>query len=80
MRKKGPNFQEFDAENKIAMARNKIVVWRGRERGHSAWTTCTALVENHPEYWSDDGVHFKPEGQAVLAKQVAKTILDALSK
>ena len=39
-----------------------------------------SLVESHPEYWSDDGTHFKPEGQAVLAKQVAKTILDALSK
>lgn len=33
-----------------------------------------SLVVDHPEYWGGDGVHFKPEGYAVLAGQVVKSI------
>lgn len=32
-------------------------------------------VVDHPEYFSEDGVHFNPEGQSVLGKQVARMVL-----
>jgi len=32
-------------------------------------------VVDHPEYFSEDGVHFNPAGQSVLGKQVARMIL-----
>jgi hypothetical protein len=34
-----------------------------------------SLVENHPEYFASDGVHFNADGQAVLGRQVARSIL-----
>ncbi len=33
-----------------------------------------SLGLDHPEYFSEDGVHFNPSGQAALGSQVAKTI------
>jgi hypothetical protein len=33
------------------------------------------LVVDHPEYVSEDGVHFNPEGQEFLGRHVAHTIL-----
>jgi lysophospholipase L1-like esterase len=38
------------------------------------------LVENHPEYWSKDGVHFNEAGEKVEAEQVAKSVLDVLNR
>jgi hypothetical protein len=79
MRKPAPNLREIHAENPRVTARNKIVVAVAAKEGIPV-NDLHGLVENHPEYWSDDGVHFKPEGQAVEAKQVAKCILDCLSQ
>ena len=36
------------------------------------------LVKDHPEYWSNDGVHFNGKGIAVEAEQVAKRILESI--
>ena len=36
------------------------------------------LVKDHPEYWSQDGVHFNGQGVAVQAEQVTKRILEAI--
>jgi len=32
-------------------------------------------VADHPEYFTEDGVHFNLEGQRVLGKQVARIVL-----
>lgn len=39
-----------------------------------------ALVENHPEYWKKDGVHFEQPGVAAEAEQVAKAVEEVLGK
>ena len=36
------------------------------------------LVKDHPEYCSNDGVHFNGKGVAVQAEQVTKRILESL--
>jgi len=36
------------------------------------------LVKEHPEYWSNDGVHFNGKGVAVEAEQVVKRITENL--
>jgi lysophospholipase L1-like esterase len=36
------------------------------------------LVKDHPEYWSNDGVHFNGKGIAVQAEQVTKRVLESL--
>ena len=36
------------------------------------------LVKDHPEYWSQDGVHFNSKGIAVQAEQVSKRVLETL--
>lgn len=38
------------------------------------------VVEKHPEYYSNDGVHFNPKGVAALAEQVVKSVELALKK
>lgn len=79
MREKAPNLDKIHAENHVVTTRNKIVTAMAEKEGIPL-NDLYPLVENHPEYWSDDGVHFKPEGQAVEAKQVAKFVVDALAK
>jgi hypothetical protein len=37
-----------------------------------------SLVENHPEYYGGDGVHFNNQGQAAQGKQVAEIVLKHL--
>ena len=76
VRKKAPNLEEFDKENAIVKSRNRIVV-NVATKHQIPINDLYSLVENHPEYWKDDGVHFKPEGQVIQAKQVVKHILDA---
>jgi lysophospholipase L1-like esterase len=41
-------------------------------------TLRTASAEDHPEYWSNDGVHFNGKGVTVEAEQVAKRIVERL--
>jgi hypothetical protein len=78
-RRQAPNLREFGEKNERVKDRNKIVV-------ELAVHECIPvddlyrLVENHPEYSGDDGVHYNVKGQTVEAAQVAHTILDALAK
>jgi len=73
------NLKQFAPLNDRVKARNQIVVDLAAKEGITV-NDLYSLVENHPEYWKGDGVHFKPEGAAVEAKQVAKFVLDALAK
>jgi hypothetical protein len=79
VRKKAPHLEEFDAENKIPLARNKIVAEVATKNGIPVNDLYT-LVEKHPEYSGDDGIHFNAAGQAAQAQQVAKYVLDSLAK
>jgi lysophospholipase L1-like esterase len=77
--RKKDNLQEFAAENKIPVARNKIVAEVAAQE-HIPVNDLFGLVEKHPEYWSADGVHFNTTGRTEEGKQVAKIILDVLAK
>ena len=79
MRQAAPNLREFHPNNQRVKARNKIVAELAAREGIPV-DDLYSLVENHREYWSDDGVHYKPEGQAVEARQVARSILDVIGK
>lgn len=79
MREPAPNLDKFHAENKIVIARNEIVRAIAAKEGILV-DDLYPLVENHPEFWSNDGTHYNADGQAVEAKQVAKCVLDVLPK
>ena len=78
MRQPAPNLGEFHPNNARVKIRNKIVVDLAAKEGIPVDDLCR-LVENHQEYWGNDGVHFNAQGQAVEAKQVAHAILDSLT-
>ncbi len=73
------DLQRLQGGNERIKARNRIVVDLAGRAGIPV-DDLYALVENHPEYWSSDGIHFQPEGRAVQAKQVARMVLEALPK
>jgi lysophospholipase L1-like esterase len=79
MRQPAPNLGEFHPNNERVKIRNKIVVDLAAKEGIPV-DDLYRLVENHQEYWGNDGVHFNAKGQAVEAKQVAKAVLDSLTK
>jgi len=54
--------------------RNRIAATLVADRGILVNDLFGAVID-HPEYFSDDGVHFKREGQDVLGKLVAHAIL-----
>ena len=62
---------------KRVLARNKIAEGIVTKEG-IAVDDLYGLVKDHPEYWSNDGVHFNGKGVAVEAEQVAKRILENL--
>ena len=62
---------------KRVQARNKIAE-RIAAREVIALDDLYGLVKDHPEYWSNDGVHFNGKGIAVEAEQVANRIVDSL--
>jgi lysophospholipase L1-like esterase len=66
------------AENtKRVLARNKIAeAIVAKEQ--IAVDDLYGLVKDHPEYWSQDGVHFNGKGVALEAEQVSKRILECL--
>jgi lysophospholipase L1-like esterase len=73
------NLQELRSDNERVKARNKIVLELAAQAGIPV-DDIYSLVENHPEYWANDGIHFKPEGQVTEGKQVAEAILKALTE
>jgi lysophospholipase L1-like esterase len=77
--RKSENLQQFHETNERVKARNKIVAGLAAQHNIPV-NDLYSVVESHPEYWSNDGVHFKPEGQAVEAKQVADAIRKELNK
>ena len=79
MRMPSPNLQEIDPKTERVVARNEIVV-DAAEKERIPVDDLYNLVKDHSEYWSNDGVHFKPEGQAVQAKQVAEYVQNALAE
>ena len=62
---------------KRVQARNKIAEGIVTKEG-IAVDDLYGLVKDHPEYWSNDGVHFNGKGVAVEADQVAKRIMENL--
>jgi hypothetical protein len=76
--RKSGQLAEFAADNKIPLARNKIVAQVAAKEGIPL-NDLYHLVQQHPEYWSNDGIHFNAEGQAVQARQVADHVLRGLN-
>jgi lysophospholipase L1-like esterase len=62
---------------KRVQARNKIAEGIVTKEG-IAVDDLYGLVKDHPEYWSNDGVHFNGKGIAAQAEQVTKRILESL--
>ena len=58
-------------------ARNKIAEGIVAKEG-IAVDDLYALVKDHPEYWSNDGVHFNSKGIAAQAEQASQRILEAM--
>jgi hypothetical protein len=73
------NLKEFAKTNERVKERNKAVIALAKAENIPV-NDLFSLVENHPEYWSNDGVHYNGNGQVVEAKQVAKFVLEALQK
>jgi lysophospholipase L1-like esterase len=73
-----PKFEQLAPQNERVKVRNRIAGEIVTKEGIPI-NDLYALEENHPEH-SSDGVHFKSEAAAVQAKQVAKYIIEALSK
>lgn len=68
------NLAQFSNEkNERVKARNAIAAELTREAEVPADDLYT-LVEGHPEYFAEDGVHYNDEGRAVQAKQVASFV------
>jgi hypothetical protein len=78
-RQPAPNLREFAERNERVKARNQIVVELAAAEGVPV-DDLYHLVENHPEYWGGDGVHYNAQGQTAEAAQVARAILDVLAK
>ena len=76
MRTKG-RLAQIAADTKRVRARNKIAEEIVGKEGIPVDDLYT-LVKDHPEYWSQDGVHFNSQGIAVEAEQVSKQILESL--
>jgi lysophospholipase L1-like esterase len=69
--------EQFNPRTERVKARNKIAAEQVA-KDKMAVDDLFTLVENHPEYYSKDGVHFGPKGVSAQAAQVAERILDVL--
>lgn len=76
MRQSG-KLEIFAAGTKRVDARNKIAQEIVAKEG-IAVDDLHALVKDHAEYWSGDGVHFNGKGTAAQAEQVSRRILESL--
>jgi len=64
----------LDPKTKRVCARNEIAAGLASDRGIQN-NDLFAMVIDHPEIFSPDGVHFLKEGQEILGKCVSQTIL-----
>ncbi len=77
-RRDGANVKELHANNERVKRRNTVAAELvGKKR--IPINDLYSLLENHPEYWSEDGVHFNAAGKAAQVPQVARYILNALA-
>lgn len=73
----GSDLASLGEKNPRVIERNRIAVEVAKARGLPV-NDLYALVESHPEYFSNDGVHFSEQGRAILGEHVAKAITDLL--
>ena len=75
--RKGEDLTQFDEQNERVIERNRISV--EVMAGHTIPVDdLYTLVADHPEYFSQDGVHYNGEGRAAQGKQVAGMIAEVL--
>jgi hypothetical protein len=77
-RSPAPRLPEFHPNNERVKARNRIAA-EFVSRATLPVDDLFGLMENHPECWADDGLHYNAAGQEREAAQVSKYILDALA-
>jgi len=69
-----PNPSDFDPQTERVKARNRIAA--GVMQAHDVPVNdLFALVEQRPDFYSQDGVHFNEAGRAAQAKQVAEFVV-----
>lgn len=69
---------KFDPRTERVKERNRIAADLCRRHGLPT-DDLFALVQNRPDCYAPDGVHFNAQGQALLAGAVAQSIMDALN-
>ncbi len=67
------NPSNFDPKTERVKARNRIAA-EIMQTQHIPVNDLFSLAEQHPEFYSQDGVHFNDAGRAAQAKQVADVI------
>ena len=72
------NTEELDDRNEEVIARNQAVLEIADSEGIRV-NDLYAPIIGHPEYYSPDGVHLKPEGYQVLARQIEAVIREELA-
>lgn len=65
----------LNPETDRVLHRNRIATDLAATRGIVINDLYGAVI-NHPDYISEDGVHFKPEGQSALGQLVARVVLE----
>jgi lysophospholipase L1-like esterase len=76
VRKRG-RIEEIDPKTQRVIHRNRTASGILRKE-HIPIDDLFSLVQDHPEYHSQDGVHFTDDGSAILARQVSRKIEELL--
>jgi len=76
--RKRDNLQQIDKRTKMAIARNQVAADIMNQRGVPT-DDLYGLVEAHPEFSADDGIHYNGKGRAAQGEQVAKSVSRRLS-
>jgi lysophospholipase L1-like esterase len=73
------NLEQVSDRTERVRARNRIAAEIMQERGIPT-DDLYGAVEEHPEFFAGDGVHYNSKGRQVQAKQVAESVLKCLPK
>ena len=73
------NLEQISERTQRVKGRNQIAAEIVQERGIPT-NDLYGLVEEHPEFFSGDGVHYNSKGREAQGKQVAETVLRCLPK
>jgi len=68
---------ELDSLNRQVIERNKVISAFAAEK-RIPLADLYAISSDHPEYYQNDGIHFKPEGVREEAKEVKSLVLKVL--